>query len=424
MDDLVPNQSRPVGYGFLIMRPAAWVTHDLTLVSAIQHLLGLATGVLIYALLRRRGVRVWVATLAAVPVLFDAMLLVLEHTALSDVLFVFLVVASIAALGWRADLNPKLVLLGGLLLGTSVTVRLVAEPLIVVAVIFCLWAGHRWRTRLVAAGLVVAGFAVPVLAYATWYQQEHGVFALSEFTGKTLYLRSTSFVECDRIDVPDYQRVLCPTDPVGERRDPTWYVFSVNGNLQDLELPEGVTEDEALRQFARAAITAQPMDYLETVGRDFVLNFMTYRDDYGDYETAWKWTFATYDAEDVRDLDAPFYPGHGGMLQAHQPWSGFLVDYEKYAYLAGPLLLGCLVVGCVGVVAPSRNGRRDLRPLTFLVVVSGVAILAAPDLTAEFVWRYQLPAIALLPMGAALAFTSMRREPAAQPPTVATASTD
>ena len=433
MDDLTPNQSRPVGYGVLIIRPASWFTHDVTLVVGVQHLLGLASGVLIYALLRRWGVRPWVATLAAAPLLFDAMQLVLEHTALSDTLFDFLVVAGIASLAWKSDLDSRYVFAGGLFLGASVTVRTVAEPLILAAVIFCLWMARRWGKRLIASALVVAGFAIPVLAYATWYHQEHGVFALSEFTGKTLYLRSTSFVECPELDIPEYLRVLCPTDPVGQRYDPTWYVFSSKGNLQDLELPDGVTEDEALRTFAKEALRAQPLDYLHTVWRDFMLNFKVERIDYDEYSTAWKWTFITFDEEEVRNLDAPLYPGHGGMLQANQPWSNILVQYERYAYLAGPLLLGCLVLGVVGVVAPSRSDRRGLRAVTFLVVASGTGMLLTPAVTAEFVWRYQLPAIALLPAGAALAYTSLRgagdQRTTGEPcePTrgsVATASTD
>jgi hypothetical protein len=272
----------------------------------------------------------------------------------------------------------------------------------------------------------VIGFAIPVAAYANWYHQERGVYALTEFTGKTLYLRTTTFVECDKIDVPDYLRVLCPAEPVGERRDPTWYVFSRNGLVHDLVLPEGVTEDEALREFANAAIKAQPLDYLSTVVRDFKLNFVPERIDYFDYETAWKWSFVTWNDEDVRSIDEPWYPDYGGELESHQPWGDWTVTYEKYVYLAGPLLLGCLGLGLAGLVLPRRNGPRGLRPVTFLFLASATGLLLVPDVTAEFVWRYQLPGIALMPAAAALAYTSLRRDGVVpdQRGTVATASTD
>ncbi len=34
-------------------------------------------------------------------------------------------------------------------------------------------------------------------------------------------MRTTTFVDCSRIQLPAYERVLCPTDPLSSRRDPT-----------------------------------------------------------------------------------------------------------------------------------------------------------------------------------------------------------
>jgi hypothetical protein len=423
VDDLEPHPSRPVGYVLLLLRPLALITHNVALVALAQHLLGIATAVVIYALMRRWGARSWVATLATLPLLLDSMQLILEHTVLSDVLFDLLVVCGVAVLAWQREITARWAVAAGLLLGTSATVRLVGEPLLVAAVLFCLFVGSRWRSRVVAAVAVTVGFAVPVAAYATWYHQEHGVYALSEFTGKSLYLRSTTFVECDKLTIPDYQRVLCPTDPVGQRHDPTFYVFSPDAPLNVLVTPPGVTEDEALREFAYAAMRAQPVDYLQTVARDFYLNFNVERVDEYDYNTAWKWEFKTFEEEFMTDMSRPVYQSHGGELESHQPWADFLVQYQKYGYLAGPLLLGCLVLGLAGAVFPGRNNRPGLRPRIFLLLASGAGLMLVPDVTAEFVWRYQLPALALLPAAAALAYTSLHRD-RSQPGTDATASTD
>src|SRR6185437_15381777 len=67
---LIPDPSRVGGYGFMlwVLRPL----HSFALVGAVQHLMGLAMGVLIYLLARRYGLPAWAATLATVPVLFDA----------------------------------------------------------------------------------------------------------------------------------------------------------------------------------------------------------------------------------------------------------------------------------------------------------------------------------------------------------------
>src|SRR4051794_23818710 len=64
-DHLVPDEFRPAGYSLLI-----WALPDhLSLVVALQHLMGLGAGVVIYVLLNRLGVPRWGSALAAAPVL-------------------------------------------------------------------------------------------------------------------------------------------------------------------------------------------------------------------------------------------------------------------------------------------------------------------------------------------------------------------
>ena len=72
-----PGTSRLSGYGFVLFLLKPF--HSFAVVTAVQHLMGLAVGVMIYALLRRYGLPGWGATLAALPVLLDAYQLELEH---------------------------------------------------------------------------------------------------------------------------------------------------------------------------------------------------------------------------------------------------------------------------------------------------------------------------------------------------------
>ena len=90
---LVPDPSRVGGYGFMlwVLRPL----HSFALVAAVQHLMGLAMGVLIYLLARRFGLPAWAATLATIPVLFDAYELQLESDAVPDIPFGFLVLLAL-----------------------------------------------------------------------------------------------------------------------------------------------------------------------------------------------------------------------------------------------------------------------------------------------------------------------------------------
>src|SRR3954452_24863032 len=211
-----------------------------------------------YALLRRWGVSPWPATFATLPVLFDSLQLLLEHAVLSDALFGFLLVAAVAALAWWRTPRIWSTALGGALLGLATLVRVIGEPAVVLAVLFLLLAATTWRARLVHSLVVVVAFVIPVTAYAGWYHQENGAFALTQASGRALYMRTTSFVDCSRLTVPSYEQTLCPGEPLGERFDPTWYGWHDPNTVHNLQLPPGITPQHAMRDFALRAIEAQP----------------------------------------------------------------------------------------------------------------------------------------------------------------------
>ena len=403
VDDLYPRTDRVVGYGFLLdglatMSRAVW------LVTAVQHGLGLLTAVLLYVLLRRRSVPGGLATLACLPVLLDAMQLVLEHSPLSDVLFVLLVVAGIAALAWHERPSLSTAALGGALLGLAVCVRVVGQPLVVVAVIFCLCAAATWRARVLTSMVVVASFAVPVAAYVAWYHAEHGVWAMTESGGRALYMRTTGFVDCSRFEMPDYERPLCPAEPLGSRQDPTDYGWHTPDATHGLVLPDGVTYDEAMGDFAWRAIRAQPGEYAQIVARDLMLTFTAERTDHYEYDTAYKWRLDTYVTLEPTARSRASYAAHGGdQLEVRLPLAEWLAWYGWTVYAWGPLLLLLTVVALAGLVLRRPAAAPGVRPLLFLLVASAAGLVAAPAATAQFVWRYQLPYVVLVPAAAALA---------------------
>ncbi len=409
----VPSPDRPDGYSLVLLYPLSLLTSKVILAAAlVQHALGLSTAAVLYAMLRRWGVGRWLATLATLPVLFDALQLILEQSVLSDTLFVLLLMLVFAALGWRERPTAALALIAGLLLGAAVTIRLVGEPLIITSVAFCLLVGQGWRDRFVPAVALLLGFLVPVSAYASFYHHEHGVYALSQFGGKSLWLRSTTFVDCSRVSVPPYQQVLCPSQPLGQRLDPTYYGWHDPQALARLNPPAGTTPYQAMGEFARAAITAQPFDYARIALRDFALNFDPVRIDRFTYDTAYKWHFSHYVAgwaESARQIR--LYRAYGGQrLSIRQPYANVLAGYSWVGYLPGPLLLGCLSLGLVGGLAVRKARTSGSRSLCLLLTVSGTVLLLVPDMTAEFVWRYQLPALVLLPAGAALGLSALRED--------------
>src|SRR3954471_17851955 len=135
VDHLHPLEDRVAGYG-LFLDGLARVSREVWLVTLVQHLLGLATATLAYALLRRWGAGRWVAALATVPVLFDGMQLVLEHSVLSDVLFDLLALAGVGVVSWPRRPRLHTTVVAGLLLGVATCVRLVAQPLVAAALVF------------------------------------------------------------------------------------------------------------------------------------------------------------------------------------------------------------------------------------------------------------------------------------------------
>jgi hypothetical protein len=431
VDSLSPGGNRPVGYG-VVLRALSWVTRDVAAVAVFQHLLGLVTAVVLYAALRRWGVSVWPATLASLPVLFDGMQLLLEHSPLSDVVFNLVLLVGLVVLGWWRPPRPAWAAVAGLVLGLSVLVRLVAEPVVLAAALFCLLTGATLRSRLVTAATVSVAFVLPLAAYATWYHSVNGVWALSEAGGRALYMRTTTFVECDRIEVPDYQRVLCPPEPVGDRDDPTDYGWHDERTVWALDPPPGVTFNEATRDFAVAAIRTQPGDYLRVVLRDLWMGFSSWeRVDRYDYDTAYKWSFAERVDYDPSDLMSSAYLAHGGDLpRTRHPLGDWLADYGERVYVRGPLLLVMAVLGLAGMLVRSAGAGRGSRALILMTGSVAVGLVLVPDATAEFVWRYQLPALVLLPMSAALGWTrlvgavrSRRQGPGRRPaPTARTAA--
>ena len=135
----------PVGYKGPLRAILAVANFDT--VTAVQHLLGLAMAVVIYVLLRRRGVNRWLAALAMAPVLLDGYQLQSEQSIMPGTWFEALIVAGLAILLWRPGTGWRRLLAAGVLLGASATVAQVGEALLLPAVLFVLVA----RRRLAAA---------------------------------------------------------------------------------------------------------------------------------------------------------------------------------------------------------------------------------------------------------------------------------
>nr|MDQ6900620.1 hypothetical protein [Candidatus Dormibacteraeota bacterium] len=133
---LHPDNWRPSGYSLLLLRPLLPM-HSLSLVTGVQHVMGVGVGVLVYATSLRLGLPRWVAVLAAIPALFDGYVIATEQMLASESLFATLMVVALVLLLWPAGRPAHLlVAAAGLLLALAALTRTVGLPLIAVAALF------------------------------------------------------------------------------------------------------------------------------------------------------------------------------------------------------------------------------------------------------------------------------------------------
>ncbi len=119
----------------------------------------------------------------------------------------------------------------------------------------------------------------------------------------------------------------------------------------------------------------------------------------------------------------PAYARHGGdQIDARTPFAQLVAGYGYVVYLPGPALLACLVVGLLAAAGVGSARGSGTRSMCLVLVGTGLGFLVIPAVTAEFIWRYQLPALALFPAAAAIGWTALRRSQASG--TETTASTD
>ena len=265
-----PDVVRSNGYPFFLQ--AIEPFHSLLLLATLQALMGLAMGLAIYAVLRRRGLPWWGATLPALPVLFDVFELQLEHMIMSDVLFIFLITIAVAVLCWSDQ--PSWITCGvvGLLIGYATLVRAVGEPLLVVVAVLLLVRRVNWKR---AGTLLIVGL-LPIVGYMGWYHSFYGKYALDGSSGSFLYSRVSSFAECAQMpNLASDLRALCDPKPPEQRVNSQQYIWDTSTPLYKYSRGHNFSAqaDSAAGKFAKQAILAQPEAYARVAFDDTMHTF-------------------------------------------------------------------------------------------------------------------------------------------------------
>jgi hypothetical protein len=389
--------------------------HSYALVTILQHLMGLAVAVMIYALARHRfGAPAWLATLAAVPVLYDGYEIELEHLILSDVPFLFVLTLATTLLLWEppspGKLSTRRAAVIGLLLGLGWVLRSIGEPIFALFILYMLIRRFNWR-RVVATAAMAAA---PVLAYAGVFDMEHGQFAMSDATGVFLYSRAMTFAECSKIHPPTDELWLCVDPQAPDKRviaqNQIWRSTAYTPLDRLAGTPFTPQKNSLAENFAIRAIEAQPLDYLHAVAHDTWMVFKWKRYVFPNAQTYDEYEFLaqappvpTWD--DATGLGpwktyAGAYAQGNPSTQVVNPYAAIIRYYQEYVWLPGTIYGLILLAGLAGIAAAWRRlGGEALLPWAI-----SVALVVVPAATAEFDYRYVLPAVPFACLAVVMAF--------------------
>jgi hypothetical protein len=383
--------------------------HSYALVTILQHLMGLAVAVMIYALARHRfGIRQGLATLAVVPVLYDGYEIELEHLIMADVPFLFLLTLAVTLLLWDpAGPSVRMCAVIGGLLGIGSVLRSIGTPLLAIFAVYMIIRRYSWRK--VAATIVVC--LIPLAAYAAVFDFEYGQFAESDSSGVFLYGRVMTFADCAKMHVPADELFLCTTVPPAQRPIAESYDWDSLSPIDRLTtskftpLPNQLGKDFAIR-----AIEAQPLSYARVVFDDTWRVFAWKRYVFPNAQTYDEYIFRAKPTP-IPDWDkihlgrynswAAAYVHGNPNTQVVAPFANLIRGYQQYVWLPGSVYGLILLTGLGGLLlAWRRLGGEALLPWTI-----SLALIVIPAATAEFDYRYVLPAVPFACLAAVIAFS-------------------
>jgi hypothetical protein len=383
--------------------------HSYAVVTILQHLMGLAVAVMVYALARHRyRAPAWLATLAAVPVLYDGFEIQLEHLILSDVPFLFVLMLATTLLLWDAEgPSTRRSAVIGLLLGLGAVLRSIGLPLLAIFAVYMIIRRFNWRRIVATVGVCL----IPVLAYAGAFDLQHGQFAMSDATGVFLYSRVMTFAECSKMNVPADELWLCTNVPPDKRPIAQAYIWTPASPL-DRYPPNkfAPVPNQLAENFAIRAIEAQPADYAKAVFDDTWRVFGWPRQVFPQAATYDEYLFLpqglpipSWDDAHIGRYNSfsAAYLRANPETQVVNPFAVIIRDYQKYVWLPGTIYGLILLAGLAGIVAAWRRlGGEALLPWAV-----SVAMIVVPAATTTFDYRYVLPAVPFACLAVVMAFS-------------------
>ncbi len=413
----------PAGYAILlrVLRP---LSPDPVVVVALQHALGLVAAGLIYITARRLDASpIWSSVPAAVLALSLDQALV-EHTLISDSVFIVLVVLVLyAVVRWAEDpeIRPWWLVVAGAVAASAMLVRASAPVLVIALIAAAAMAGSRSLARsILRSGAVLVGLALVAVPYLVAQHAATDRWALTEATGWSLYSRVAPFARCEISTPPPDTRFLCEETAPSDRGGPDFYAWGGGpARARYGNFDEG---NDQLGRFALAVLIKQFDDYLGEVATDFVRYFS--------FEEGHRESWGGRGGSAIR-INASWAPAERNTLQVLESYYGdidpvrrdgildALANGQQLLRVSRYPLLAASLFALVGIAVIGQ--RRRL--IAFLMFVAAGSLLFSVAVT-TYNWRYALPWIPFFFLAAALTGDNLAKRRGRAGEVIASGETD
>ena len=304
---LLHDPSRVAGY-VAFLRLLHLFSHQLLLVTIVQHALGIASGLLLFDAVRRTGAPAGVGLIPAAVVMLGGSELLLEHAILTEAVFIFCIDLCLWAIvrAWTGSLWWALG--AGLALGAATIDRstgLELLPFLILCLLLLTPSRRpgvtaanaettaasepsveavpstrlqrlgvhslRAHPRLLTAIACLVGAVAVIAPYLYHHHSQTGSWGFTTSGNLALYGRVAPFADCSKFTPPAGTAKLCIHQPVSQRYGSQAWEFSpTSPAVIAYGYRSHPGENSQLESFALAAIEGQPLTYLEYVGRDML----------------------------------------------------------------------------------------------------------------------------------------------------------
>ncbi|MDQ3768567.1 MAG: phospholipid carrier-dependent glycosyltransferase, partial [Actinomycetota bacterium] len=401
--DLFSSTLRPAGYP-LFLRLLDVVDPDMAGVVLVNHALGLGAALLLYLAVVRAGAPRPLGLVPAAIVALNGDTIFLEHSPLSEPLFIFLIALGLYAAVRTLDVTSALwPAVAGVALACSATVRVVGLALVPVLVLWLLVASQGALRRRVAFAAVAALGALAILGgYYVAEERAVGKTGLSRHGVWHLYGRVAPFADCSRFSPPPGTEVLCEATSRDQRPITDAYIFNwwYSPAVRAYDYPFASTPEvtAALSAFSWAVVFGQPLDYLGEVSTDMLryvapesLRGISGGPSYADLVGTPILFNPVFEGEGLTSVRR-YYGWRSRTFEVNRPLLRGLRVYESATRIQGPLMV---VLAVLSLAAPFVT-RGRARCAALLLTLSAWALLVAPVAALQFSARTAVPAFGAL----------------------------